>query len=35
MLRALLTLAIGDELIKVQDIEVPSADASLLKPYMP
>ena len=27
-------LAIGDELIKVQDIEVPGADASLLKPHM-
>jgi predicted metalloprotease with PDZ domain len=27
-------LALGDELIKVQDIEVPGTDASVLKPHM-
>jgi len=27
-------LALGDELIKVEDIEVPGADASVLKPHM-
>ena len=27
-------LALGDELIKVQDIEVPGTDASILKPHM-
>lgn len=27
-------LALGDELIKVQDVEVPGTDASVLKPHM-
>jgi|LauGreSuBDMM15SN_2_FD.fasta_scaffold388584_2 C-terminal processing protease CtpA/Prc len=27
-------LALGDELIKVQDVEVPGNDASVLKPHM-
>ena len=27
-------LALGDELIKVQDIDVPGTDASVLKPHM-